>query len=284
MPQTNSIFECQRFVDAIVAAGGTVPDVLGYLLSGVGLIDSYSPAPAPARALVDQLATGKLDAKKFTTVVEAAAHQQMLAKFVGGLKPAVEPEIVQRFHAELRDGAADSILDSLRSRFDQAAEAIAHAKSVIGSGESSPEHVLNTGGPKTIEAWQGLGDQLRVVAAIAGIASQFGCRQTAAFSLVKLYDLADNFKVDDRALAVTTGGLVADSALLMQPDRGGVTSPFYRCGGLRLHTVEEMQVRYDVEFAAAEFDRIHGGSRGGRVGEDGAVQLDEVPENPYRAA
>ena len=87
-------------------------------------------------------------------------------------------------HAELRDGCADLILDSLRERFDAAVGAIAHAKSVIGSGESSAEHVLSTAGPETVEAWQQLGQHITVVAKIAGIASQFGCRQTAAFSLV----------------------------------------------------------------------------------------------------
>ena len=154
-------------------------------------------------------------------------------------------------HAELRDGCADLILDSLRERFDAAVGAIAHAKSVIGSGESSAEHVLSTAGPETVEAWQQLGQHITVVAKIAGIASQFGCRQTAAFSLVELYGLADNHLVDDRALAVTTGSLVADSALLMQPDRGRTTSPYFRCGGLKLHSTAEMQRRYD-EFAAAE--------------------------------
>ena len=89
--------------------------------------------------------------------------------------------------------------------------------------------------------------------------------------------------IDDRALAVTTGGLVGDSAPMMRPDRGGTTSPFYRAAGLRLWTIEEMQLRYD-EFAAAEFDRTHGGQRGGHVDETGVVQLDEVPENPYRKA
>jgi hypothetical protein len=68
----------------------------------------------------------------------------------------------------------------------------------------------------------------------------------------------------------------------MAPDpRGHTTSPYFRCGGLKLHSVEEMQARYD-EFAASEFDRIHGGLRGGHIGEDGQVHLDAVPPNPYR--
>ena len=72
------------------------------------------------------------------------------------------------------------------------------------------------------------------------------------------------------------------SSSFARPDRGHVISPFYRCGGLKLHAVEEMQQRYD-EFAAGEYDRVYGGQRGGHVGEDGVVHTDPVPENPYKA-
>jgi hypothetical protein len=251
-------------------------------LSGADLIDGHSAAVTPVTTLVEQLVSGKPTSQKLRALVEAAAQQQVVADFIGGLKPAVEPEIVTRIHQALRDSAADLILDSLRCRFDQAAEAIAHARSTIGSCESDPSHVLATGTAETIEAWQQLPQHLAAVARIAAIASMFGCRQTAAFSLVEVYGLADNFKIDDRALAVTSGGLVADSALFAQADpRGHTTSPFYRCGGLRLHSIEEMQARYN-EFAASEHDRIHGGQRGGHIGEDGQVHIDPVPPNPFR--
>ena len=180
MPQTNSIFECRRFCDAITAAGGQIPATIGHLLSGADLIDAHSAAP-------EQLAAGKLTSVKLSALVEAAAQQQLIADYIGDLKHAVETVIVARFHAALRSGAADEILSSLRDRFDAAAGQIAHAKSVIGSGESSAEHVLASAGPETVEAWQSLPRHLATVAGIAGIASQFGCRQTAAFSLIEPY-------------------------------------------------------------------------------------------------
>ena len=94
--------------------------------------------------------------------------------------------------------------------------------------------------------------------------------------------MARNFKINDYALAVSDGGLVADSALFMGPDQGRTGSPYYRCGGLRLHSIAEMQARYD-SFAAEEFDRIHGStSRGGRILEDGTMVYDPTPPNPYR--
>lgn len=141
--------------------------------------------------------------------------------------------------------------------------------------------MLSTGTPETVAAWE-LDEHLAVVAGIAAVAAQFGCRQTAQFSLVKEFSLADNYKIHDYAVAATSGGLVADSSLFARPDRGHVISPFYRCGGLKLHAVEEMQQRYD-EFAAGEYDRVYGGQRGGHVGEDGVVHTDPVPENPYKA-
>ena len=265
----------------MVAAGGTVPDVLGHLLSGTGLIEGLSAAPAPVIGIVEELAAGRMTSQRLSKVIEAAAQQQAVANCAGDLKRAMEPQIVQRFHAALRDGAADEIISSLESAFDAAAEAIAHAKSVIGSGESTLEHVLDTGTSETVEAWQQLPRHLATVTAVAGIASMFGCRQGAQFSLIESYTPAYNHRIDDRAVMVTSGGLVADSALMMQPDHGRTSSPFYRAGGLRLHTIAEAQARYD-EFAASEHDRIHGGPRGGHIGEDGRVHEDPVPINPFR--
>jgi hypothetical protein len=283
MHRTNSIFECRRFCDSIVTAGGEVPGALQRLLEGVDLLASHSSAPQAVTGIVEQMAAGKLTSQKITSIVEAAAQQQMVANFIGDLRQSVEPAVVQRFHAALRESAADSILDSLRGRFTQAADAIAQAKSVIGSGESDLAHMLETAVPETITAWQALRKHLATVAGIAAIASQFGCRQAAAFSLVPVYSLADNHKVDDRALAVSGGGLVADSALFMGPDQGHVSSPFYRCGGLRLHTIEEMRARYAI-FGAEEFDRIHASAaRSGHIGDDGVVVYDQPPENPYKA-
>ena len=280
---TNSIFECRRFCDAIVVAGGEIPDILQRLLNGVDLIDNHAAGPAPVIGLVGQLADGRLDAEGLAAAVEEAARQKMIADFAGGPKPAVEAAVVARFHKELARGAADLVLDSMRSSFDTAAAAIARAKSVLGSGESSLEHVLNSADESddVVGAWRSLPQHLAKVAQIAGIGAMFGVRQTASFSLIKAYGLADNSLVDDRALACTTGGLVGDSKPMLLPDRGGTDSPYYRAAGLRLWSVEEMRQRY-ASFAASEFDRVHDRPRSGRV-IDGVTQLDEAPpKNPYR--
>jgi hypothetical protein len=145
------------------------------------------------------------------------------------------------------------------------------------------EHMLEVAeGPGLVGAWQSLPRHLAVVASTAKIAASFGCRQAAAFSLVTEYSLADNHKVSDYALAVSTGSIVGDSMLFQGPDTGRTGSPYYRCGGLRLHSISEMQSRYDL-FAAEEYDRIHGSAaRGGRIEPDGTTVYDEVPPNPYR--
>lgn len=281
MPQTRSLFEVRRFCESVTAAGGTIPDILQHLLDGADLIAAHSATQAPAAGIVDQLAAGKLDSRKLGTLIEEAARQRLVADYAGDLRIAVEPVIVTRFHKALGAGAAGEILSSLRGHFDAAATQIAKAKSAIGSGESDPSHVLATGNSETVECWQQLPAHLAVVAGIGRIAAQFGVRQTSAFSLVSEYGLADNYKLADEALTCTTGNLVADSAGFQRPDRGHVSSPWYRAGGLRLWTVEEVRQRYS-DFAASEFDRVHSGRPGGRIGEDGTVIYDVVPPNPFR--
>ena len=68
--------------------------------------------------------------------------------------------------------------------------------------------------------------------------------------MITEYALADNYTLDDRALAATDGGLVADSALFRGP---GVHRASPYCGTvLRLHTVDSAQARYN-EWAASEW-------------------------------
>ena len=80
---------------------------------------------------------------------------------------------------------------------------------------------------------------------------------------------------------VTTGNLVVDSSLFQRPDQGHRSSPYFTCGGLKLHSIADSQARYD-EFAASEHDRIHSGPVGGWIDSQGQVHEDRRPENPFR--
>src|SRR5262249_46422575 len=128
-------------------------------------------------------------------------------------------------------------------------------------------------------AWQQLDGHLNVVGRIVAIASAFG--PNGPFAQVTQYALADNHRVDDRAIACSTRKLVADSAVFQRPDGPHRASAFFRVGGLMLHSITEMQARYN-DFAAREFDRINSGPRGGQIGPDGRIYEDVIPKNPYR--
>ena len=175
-------------------------------------------------------------------------------------------------------GGADAIVDSLRPKFDEHAEAIAHARSLINP-ESSAEQVIESGQPELVTAWQGLNGHLQVVSRIGAIASAFGPRG-GRFPQIVEYANADNFRLTDSAIMYTDGPLETDPALFQRPDQGHRTSPWFRTA-LKLHSIESARERYN-EWAADQFDAAHSGPRGGRL-IDGQVVPDPVPPNPYRA-
>jgi hypothetical protein len=101
------------------------------------------------------------------------------------------------------------------------------------------------------------------------------------FPAVTEYALADNFRVDDRALFCADGhSLPLDSAPFLTPDQGHRTSPWFRVP-LRLHSLSSARARY-AAFAADEFDKQHSGPRGGWIDENG--QMHELPrqKNPFK--
>ena len=274
------IRDCQKFATAIAAAGGVVPSALQHLLSSYELLRRPGPAQPPEEAILTHALDGTLDQKTLDKLLPAAAAAAQANTYRQELARSAEHTLVGQWHRQVADGGADQILDSLRPSFERHAEAIAAARSLF-TAESTPEHVLASGEPGTIEAWQQLDAHVRAVTQIAAVASQFGCRPQAQFPQVKEYNLGETHKLDDRALMCTSGFLVTDSALFRQADSGHRSSPFFRVGGLRLHTVQGAQNRYD-EFAAEEFVRVHSGPRGGWIDQNGQVHQHPAPKNPYR--
>jgi hypothetical protein len=279
MPPTTSFNDCQRFAAAITAAGGRLPDPLRHLLSAHELLITPPAVQSPENDIMDAVLDGTLDRKLLDKLAPIAASAASTNAYLRDLAGRSENLLVGAWHRAIAHGAADQILDSLRPNFAKHAAAIAKARSLFDA-ESSAEAILANGEPAVMQAWQVLSEHVTAVTRIAAIAAQFGCRPPAQFPQVVEYNLAENFKIDDRALACTSGELLADSGLFGRPDQGHRTSPFFRAGGLQLHTVAEMQTRY-AAFAADEHDRVHSGPRGGRL-IDGVLVRDPVPANPYR--
>jgi hypothetical protein len=187
--------------------------------------------------------------------------------------------LLGEWHRQVKAGGADAILDSLRGSFDKHAAAIAQARSLIDP-ESRAEQGIASGKPELVTAWQRLDEHLGVVAKIAAVASQFGPR-LGGFPQITEYAQGEGGRLDDRSVFCTAGDLVADSGLFQRPDQGHRTSPFFRVGGLKLHSVVEAQARYDI-WAGSEFDRIHSGPRGGWIDRDGQMHEHPAAKNPYR--
>ena len=280
MPTTTDIRDCEKLATAIAAAGGVVPDPLGHLLLAHRLLSRPAPAARPEEAILTAALGGTLDQKTLDKWLPAAAATHAANIYRGELGRQSEHILLGQFHRELAAGAADQILDSLRSILDKHAEAIAHARSLINA-ESSAEQVIESGQPELVTAWHQLNGHIAVVAKVGAIASQFGCRPSAQFAQIREYAQADNFRMTDAAIMCTAGPLMHDSALFQRPDQGHRTSPWARTE-LKLHTIAEAQARYDA-WAAEEFDRMHSGPRGGWIDQNGQMHQDPVPENPYRA-
>ena len=174
----------------------------------------------------------------------------------------------------------DEILDSLRGKFDASAAQLAKARSLGISAESSAEHILATGEPGLVEAWNSIDKHIGVVSRIGAIAIKFGPRM-GLFPQLREYAGGENFRLVDAAIMCCNGSLLGESAWFQAPDRGHKTSPWFRAQ-LKLHSIASATARYN-EFAAGEFDRLNDRDLGGRLDPlTGQITPHPRPVNPYR--
>ena len=186
-------------------------------------------------------------------MIATAAEQQNVADYRSELRGRAERVVAERFHKELARGCADLILDSLRGRFDAAAEQIAVARSLINP-ESSAEHVIASGQPELVTAWQSVDPNLAVLSAIGAVAAQFGARPSARFPLITEHP-GDNYKTDDVALFCGSGGLETDSAPFLRQQGRHRNSPWFAIP-LKLNSVAQAKERYRL-WAASQWEAQH---------------------------
>jgi hypothetical protein len=216
MAPTTDIRDCQKFASAITAAGGTVPDVLGHLLSAYQLLASPARAQRPESDILTHALDGTLDQKTLDRLLPAAATAAMANTYRGELARQSEHTLVGQFHRELEAGAADEILASMRPVFDRHAAAIATARTLIDP-ESTAEQVIESGQPELVTAWQTLDGHIAAISRIAVVARAFGPR-LGNFPRITEFALGENFRLTDTAILCTDGGLEADSGLFSRPD------------------------------------------------------------------
>ena len=280
MALTTNFADAKRFAAAVSAAGGQLPDPLRHLLSSYELLSRTGPAPQAESPILDHALAGTLDEKTLGKLLPAAAIASLTDAYRKDLAGRSAHVLLGEWHRQVKGGCAEEILNSMRKSWDEHAKAIAKARSLIDP-ESSAEHILASAAPEMVEAWQGLNEHLRVIGAIAAVAGQFGPR-LGDFPQITEYVLGDNFRLVDSAIMCCDGpSLEVDSAPFQRPDQGHRTSPWFKVP-LRLHSIESATQRYNA-WAAAEFDRIHSGPRGGWIDPTtGQVHADPVPPNPYR--
>ena len=247
-------------------------------MAAAHLLNTQSAASDTAKSIVAAAADGTLTEKRLNTLIDEAAQQQSRANYVGELRARSERLFVNAFHQALADGAADQLIDSLRPAWDGAAEAIGAARALINA-ESSADQILASAQPSVITAWQGLDEHLAVIGKIAAIASQFGPR-LGQFPLIKEFANADGFRLEDRAIFATDGGLEVDSGVFRRPDQGTAHHRGSRLP-LRLHTVASARERYR-EWAAAQWEQTHSGPQESFIGEDGKMHEKPRPANPFQ--
>jgi len=255
------------------------PTLSGTRLSSYELLARTGPTPQPESPILDACLDGSLTEAKLAKLLQPAALADIVAAYRKDLAGRSAFVLLGAWHREVKAGAADQILDSLRPNFDEHAAAIAHARSLFNA-ESTAEQIIESGEPELVTAWQGLNAHLAAIGRIAAVARQFGPR-LGDYPQITEYALGENMRLTDTAIICTDGPLEADSAVFNRPDQGHRTSPYFRCS-LRLHSVESAQDRYNA-WAADEFDRIHSGPRGGWIDPaTGEMHENPVPENPYR--
>ena len=117
-------------------------------------------------------------------LLPTAATADLVNKYRGELGRRAEHVLIGEWHRQLEADGADLGLNSLRSVFDRHAAAIAKARSLFNS-ESSAEHVIATGEPELITAWNSLPTHVKAIKRIAAVASMFGSRPTAQFPQIR---------------------------------------------------------------------------------------------------
>lgn len=236
------------FINAVHAVGGTVPQSLSNLIAAAETLKAAPPAASdPAAAILAAAVSGELTEAKLGELVGIAAAEQAVVDYRAKVRDRAEPMLACRFADELADGAADDILDSLRERFDAAAEVITIGATSIDLDQDL-ESFLDSALPEQLVAYQSLKPATDTVAEIIDFAGRyFGCRFTGeGYSVLRRPTSRYAGWVFNEDVFTTA----PESALNARIDDSGFRpsglrfSPWLRAN-LRLNTIAEAQQLLD---------------------------------------
>ena len=152
------------------------------------------------------------------------------------------------------------------------------ARSLGINAESSPEHILATGEPGLVEAWNSLDGHLR--SGVEDRRDRTPVRASWRFPADPRVCRCRELPVGRRRDHVFRRRASHRVQLVPGTRPGHRTSPWARAV-LKLHSIESATARYN-QFAAGEFDRINDRDLGGWIDEQGQMHKHPIPENPYR--
>lgn len=180
MAPATAFSDCVRFAASLTAIGGSLPKRLQGLLSGWEVLNAPAGAARQDDPIVDAALAGNLTPAKLAELLPAAAAAAQANEYRAGLGRSIEHTLTGEWHRQLKAGGADAVLDSLRDRFNEHAEAIEAARGLINP-DSTAEHVIESGQPELVTAWKQLPTHIEAVSRIGRVAAQFGSQSTAAF-------------------------------------------------------------------------------------------------------
>ena len=238
-----------EFIKAVDKMGGVVPQRLSNIIAAADTLKAApSAAPDPAEAILAAAVSGELTEAKLDDLTSVAAARQGVIDYRAQVRDRAEPMLAYRFADELADGAADEILDSLRERFNAAAEVITIGVTSIDLGQNL-ESFLDSALPEQLVAYQGLKPATDTVNEMIEFAGHyFGCR----------FRESDSYPVLRRPTARYAGWVSSEDVFTTPPgsalearidDRGfrptGLRFSTWLRANLRLNTIAEAQQLLD---------------------------------------
>lgn len=240
--------EAANLIHAVETFNVTVPERLTNLITAYETLSTAPPIPDTSAAILNAAEAGGLTEAKVAKMCADAMSATAAAEHRITLAQKSNQLFLKRFHANLRDGDANAILDALRPTFDSAAQAVADTLQVVDPSVTDTALAI-TATPEQLDAWRSLPKHLHTLDRICSIATVFGPHGT--FDVVE--DLREpggpmmkggTRALDDRAVMCTGNTIDGAAAVFGLPHPVGDvrTSPWLRVTP-KLHTIDEARER-----------------------------------------
>lgn len=258
-PFTPNLADARALRNDVEGAGGTLPTRLVNLLDSTDLFNAAQRRPDPADAIMAAAVAGELTAKKLDSLARDGALAHTTAQFRANLHARASSLIAKRFAAELADGGANEVLDSMRSEFDTAARVISDGVAQINLDQDYAQFI-ETATPEQLAAYQQLKAAVVTVDRIVAVAVKyFGLHSFTAFGAIERPGIDGAGQLDDAVLFTSPpeSNITAEShrhrEFTTRRTQQGMRFSVWLRGGLRLNTVAEAQELVRV-WAEVKFD------------------------------